>query len=53
MNFAQLATFKAIEFVNWPVPKALVIFVCQTSENKTFFSKTQHSVTVVCVLYCV
>ena len=37
----------AIEFVDWPVPKTLDIFVhvCQTSENKAF--KTQHSVTVV------
>ena len=36
---------QAIEFVDWPVPKMLDIFVCQTSENKAF--KTQHSVTVV------
>ena len=36
----------AIEFVDWPVPKTLDIFVCQTSENEAF--KTQHSVTVVC-----
>ena len=35
----------AIEFVDWPVPKTLDIFVCHTSENKAF--KTQHSVTVV------
>ena len=35
----------AREFVDWPVPKMLDIFVCQTSENKAF--KTQHSVTVV------
>ena len=31
--------------MDWPVPKTLDIFVCQTSENKAF--KTQHSVTVV------
>ena len=31
-----------LEFVDWPVPKTLDIFVCQTSENKAF--KTQHSV---------
>ena len=35
----------AIEFVDWPVPKTLDIFVCHTSENKAF--KTRHSVTVV------
>ena len=32
-------------FVDWPVPKTLDIFVCQTSENKAF--KTQHFGTVV------
>ena len=35
----------AIEFVDWPVPKTLDIFVCQTSENKAF--KIQHCVTFV------
>ena len=35
----------AIEFVDWPVPKMLDIFVCQISANKAF--KKQHSVTVV------
>ena len=35
----------AIEFMDWPVPKTLHIFVCQTSENEAF--KMQHSVTVV------
>ena len=44
-NFAHLTSFQAKEFMDWPVPKTLDIFVCQTSENKTF--KTQHSVTVV------
>ena len=39
MNFAHLASFQAIEFVEWPVPKALDISVCQTSENKAFFTK--------------
>ena len=44
-NFAHLTTcsFQAIEFMDWPVPKTLDIFVCQTSEKKAF--KTQHSVT--------
>ena len=36
---------QAIEFMDWPVPKTLDNFVCQTSENNAF--KTQHSVTVV------
>ena len=45
-NFAHLAIFQAIEFVDWPVPKTLDMFVCQISENKAF--KMQHSVTVVC-----
>ena len=27
MNFAHLASFQAIEFMDWPVPKALNIFV--------------------------
>ena len=35
-NFAQLATFKAVEFVDQPIPKALVTFVCQTTENISF-----------------
>ena len=34
----------AVAFVDWPVPKMLDIFVCQTSENKAL--KTQHSATV-------
>ena len=44
-NFAHLTSFQAIEFMDWPVPKTLDIFVCHTSENKAF--KTRHSVTVV------
>ena len=48
-NFAHLTGFQAIEFMDWPVPKTLDIFVCQTSENKAF--KTQHSVTVVRPLF--
>ena len=36
MNFAHLTSFQAIEFMDWPVPKTLDIFVCQTSENKPF-----------------
>jgi len=35
-NFAHLASFQAIAFVDWPVPKTLDIFVYQTSENKAF-----------------
>ena len=31
--------FRAIEFVDQPVPKALDIFLCQTSEDKAFFTK--------------
>ena len=31
MNFAQLTSFQAIEFMDWPVPKTLDISVCQTS----------------------
>ena len=46
MNFAHLASFQAIEFVDQPISKALDIFVCQTSENKALY-KMQHSVTVV------
>ena len=49
MNFAHLTGFQAIEFMDWPVPKTLDIFVCQTSENKAF--KTHHSVTVVRPLF--
>ena len=45
MNFAHLAGFQAIEFVDWSVLKTLDIFVRQTSKNKAF--KMQHSVTVV------
>ena len=29
---------RAIEFLDQPVPKALDIFVCQTSEDKAFFT---------------
>ena len=43
MNLAHLATcsFQVIEFVDRPVPKTVDIFVhvCQTSENKAFFTK--------------
>ena len=39
MNFAHLASFQAIEFIDRPVPKMLDIFLRQTSENKTFFAK--------------
>ena len=37
-NFAHLVSFhySSIEFVDWPVPKTLDIFLCQTSENKAF-----------------
>jgi len=45
MNFAHLASFQAIEFMDSPVPKMLHIIVCtvcQTSENKAV--ETQHSV---------
>ena len=38
-NFARLASFQTIEFVKLPVPKALDIFVCQTSVDKAFFTK--------------
>ena len=38
-NFAHLARFQAIEFVDRPIPKALDMFVCQTSEDKAFFTK--------------
>ena len=48
-NFAHLTGFQAIEFMDWPVPKTLDIFACQTSENKAF--KAQHSVTVVRSLF--
>jgi len=34
-----LASFQAIELMDQPVPKTLDIFVCQTSENKVFFTK--------------
>ena len=51
MNFAHLASFQAIEFMDWPVPKTLDISVCQASENKAF--KMQLSVTVVRPLFAV
>ena len=38
-NFAHLASFQAIQFVDRPVPKTMDIFVCQTGENKAFFTK--------------
>ena len=38
-NFAHLPSFQAIEFVDRHVPKALDIFVCQTSKGKAFFTK--------------
>ena len=40
-DFDHLASFQAIEFVDQPVPEALDIFVhvCQTSEDKAFFTK--------------
>ena len=44
-DFAHLASFEAIEFVDRLIPTTLDIFVCQTSENKAF--KMQHSGTVV------
>ena len=44
-NFAHLASFQAIEFVDRPGTKALDIFVCQTSNDRTFFTyKRQLSV---------
>ena len=46
MNFAHLARFEAIEFVDQPFLKTPDIFVCQTIEKKAFF-KMQHSVTDV------
>ena len=48
-NFAHLTGSQAIEFMDWPVPKMLDIFLYQTSENKAF--KTQHSVTIVRPLF--
>ena len=39
MNSAHLASFQAIEFVDWLILKTLDIFVYQTSENKAFFTK--------------
>ena len=39
MNFAHLASFQVVEFVDRPVSKTLHIFVCQTSENEAFFTK--------------
>ena len=41
-NMWVLASFQATEFVDQPVLKMLDIFVCQTSENKAFFTK--HSI---------
>ena len=41
-NFAHLASFQAIEFVDWSVLKMLDIFVRQASKNKAF--KTQPAV---------
>ena len=38
MNFAHLASFQAIEFVDRPISTMLAIFVCQTSENKAFLT---------------
>ena len=38
-NFAHLASFQAVEFVDRPVPKVLDIFVRQTSKDKAFFTK--------------
>ena len=39
-NFAHLASFQAIEFVEWPIPKRLdILFVCQRSEIKAFYTK--------------
>ena len=45
VNFADLTSFRAIEFMDWPVLKTLDISVCQTSEKKAF--KTQHTVHAV------
>ena len=36
MNFAHLASFQAIQFVDRRVPKMLGILVCQRSKNKAF-----------------
>ena len=38
-SFAHLASFQAIEFMDWPVQKTLGISVCETSENTAFFTK--------------
>ena len=38
-NFAHLASFQAIEFMDQPVPKTFDIFVGQASEKKAFFTK--------------
>ena len=48
-NFANLASFQATEFQDRPIPKTVDILVCQTSENKGFFTKRSilSSVTVV------
>ena len=36
-NFAHLASFQAIEFVNWPVPKELDIIFCMSDKQRQKF----------------
>ena len=44
MNFAHLASFQAIEFVDRPIPKTLDIFVCQTIEKESFLNISKRSI---------
>jgi len=52
MNFAYLASFQAIYFMDPPVPKTIDIFVCEMNLqgvilSKTFFTKY----CIICILY--
>ena len=38
-SFAHLASFQAVEVMDWPISKMLDIFVCQKSEDKAIFTK--------------
>jgi len=44
-NFAHLASFQAIEFVDWPIRKTMDICVSD-KRKQSFLYKMQHSVTV-------
>jgi len=48
MNFAHLASFQAIEFLDWPIPKTLdILYVRQAKTKLSLQNATFCNITVV------